>query len=218
MPRQLQWAMTVRPMRVLVVDDHRLMLEGVVRILRTHSDITVVAVAATGEDAVRQFRTHKPDVTLMDLQLRGMTGVQAIQSIVAEEPRARIVVLTMYSGEEDVFRALNAGAVAYVLKDAIPEDLVRVVRAVHAGERPLSPDIAALFESRRGQPALTPREVEVLELLAKGKKDKEIASALRISHRTAQVHIRSIYAKLDVHDRTAALSTAIRLGIIHLSS
>lgn len=209
--------MSARSIRVLVVDDHRLMLEGVVRILRAHSDITVVAVAATGEDAVDQFRTHKPDVTLMDLQLRGMNGVQAIQSIVAEEPGARIVVLTMYSGEEDVFRALNAGAVAYVLKDAIPEDLVRVVRAVHAGDRPLSPDIAALFESRRGQPALTHREVEVLELLAQGKKDKEIASTLRISYRTAQVHIRSIYAKLDVHDRTAALSTAIRLGIIHLS-
>jgi DNA-binding NarL/FixJ family response regulator len=209
--------MTGPPIRVLVVDDHRLMLEGVSRILRTHSDIVIIATAATGEDAVRQFGLHQPDVTLMDLQLRGMSGVQAIESILAEQPDARIVVLTMYSGEEDVFRALNAGAVAYVLKDAIPEDLVRVVRAVHAGERPLSPEIAALFESRRGKPALTRREVEVLELLAMGKRDKEIGEALRISQRTAQVHIRSIYSKLNVHDRTAALSTAIKMGIIHLS-
>jgi two-component system NarL family response regulator len=209
--------MKVPPIRVLVVDDHRLMLEGVVRILRSHSDIIVDAVAATGEEAVREFRLHKPDVTLMDLQMQGMSGVEAIREILAGEPNARIVVLTMYSGEEDVFRALNAGAVAYVLKDAIPEDLVRVVRAVHAGHKPLSPEIVALFESRRGQPALTRREAEVLDLLAAGNSDREIAKALRISHRTAQVHIRSIYAKLDVHDRVSALSTAIKLGLVHIS-
>lgn len=207
--------MTV-PIRVAVVDDHRLMLEGVTRILGSHADIVVVSVAATADEAVRQFRAHKPDVTLMDLQLGDGSGVQAIRAIVSDDADARIVVLTMYSGGEDVFQALSAGAAAYVLKDAIPEDLIRVVRAVHAGERPLTPEIKALFETRRTQPALTPRESEVLELLAAGKKDKDIADDLRISHRTAQVHIRSIYGKLNVHDRTAALAVAVRLGLVRL--
>jgi DNA-binding NarL/FixJ family response regulator len=205
------------PIRVLVVDDHLLMLEGIVRILQAQPDIEVVASAATGEEAVRQYLTSKPGVTLMDLQMPGMSGVQAIRSIRAADASAKVVVLTMYSGQEDVFRALDAGAAAYVLKDAIPDDLVRIIRAVDSGDRPLSADILARVASRHGQASLTAREVEVLQLIAEGKRDKEIASSLRISHRTAQVHVRSIFAKLEVHDRTAALATAIRRGIVHIT-
>lgn len=192
------------------------MLEGIVGILRTQPDMRVVAIAGSGEDAVREHARHSPDVTLMDLQLQGMSGVAAIAQILARDPAARIVVVTMYSGEDDVFRALDAGAVAYVLKDAIPEDLIGVIRAVHAGEKPLSPHIAALVEGRRSQPTLTTREIEVLRLLVDGKRDKDIALKLDISPRTAQVHIGSILTKLGVHDRTAALATAIRRGIIHI--
>jgi DNA-binding NarL/FixJ family response regulator len=152
----------------------------------------------------------------MDLQLKSMSGVDAIRAIRREQPDARIVVLTMYHGDEDVFRALEAGAAGYVLKDTIPEDLIRVIREVHAGERPIPPEIAAVFQARQGQPALTPRELETLELLSKGMRDKEIAYELQISQRTAQVHIRSIFAKLDVHDRTAALAVAMRRGIIRI--
>jgi two-component system NarL family response regulator len=204
------------PIRILVVDDHLLMREGVVGILNKQEDMRVVSVAASGEEAIRQFDRHQPDVTLMDLQLRGMSGLEAIHSILRKHPDAHIVVVTMYSGEEDVFRALDAGANAYVMKDAIPDDLIGVIRTVHAGERPVSPRIAALAESRRKQPALTAREIEVLRQLVEGKRDKEIARDLRISYRTAQVHIRSILAKLDVPDRTAALAAAVRRGIIHL--
>jgi DNA-binding NarL/FixJ family response regulator len=204
------------PIRVLSVDDHRLMREGIVRILSLQPDLRVVAEAATGEEAIEQFHRHRPDVTVMDLQLKSMSGVDAIRAIRREQPNARIVVLTMYHGDEDVYRALEAGAAGYVLKDTIPEDLIRVIREVHAGERPIPPAIAAVFRARQGQPALTPRELEILELLAKGMRDKEIAYELQISQRTAQVHIRSIFAKLDVHDRTAALAVAMRRGIIRI--
>ena len=201
---------------VLVVDDHRLMLEGVIRILRTQPDLEVVGVAATANEALEQYRLHQPDITLMDLELRGSHGVQAIRAIRAVHASAHIIVLTMYSGEEDVFGAVDAGASAYVLKDAIPEDLISTIRAVYGGETVLAPKLEALVQARREQPSLTRREVQVLRLLIEGKRDKEIAADLRISHRTAEVHIRSIFDKLNVHDRTAALATAIRRGIIHL--
>ncbi len=202
--------------RVMSVDDHRLMREGITRILALQPDISVVAVAASGQEAIDEYRRHRPDVTLMDLQLSGLSGLGAIRTIRQEYPDARIVVLTMYSGDEDVFRALEAGAVGYVLKDTIPEDLIRVIRQVHAGGRPLSPDIAAVLDGRRGQAALTPRELQVVQLLASGMRDKEIAAELNISQRTAQVHIRSVFRKLKVHDRTAALAVAVKRGIIRL--
>jgi DNA-binding NarL/FixJ family response regulator len=205
------------PITIMVVDDHRLMLEGIVRILGAQPDFSVVALAATGDEAVRQHRLHNPDITLMDLRLGEGDGIQAIQAILANDPGARVVVVTMYSGEEDVFRAFGAGACAYILKDAIPEDLVRVIRSVYAGERPVSPHIAAIVKARGKHQPLTTREIEVLSLLAEGKRDKEIAQDLGISPRTTQVHIRSIFSKLEVHDRTAALTTAIRRGIIHVS-
>lgn len=204
------------PIRVMSVDDHRLMREGIVRILGLSSDIEVVCTAATGEEAISLFLTSRPDVTLMDLQLKGMTGVDAIRQIRRVQPDARIIVLTMYGGDEDVFRSLEAGASGYLLKDAIPEDLIRMIREVHAGQRPISPEMAAIFKARRHRPTLTPREEQVLGLLAKGMRDKEISSELQISQRTTQVHLRSIFSKLDVHDRTAALAVAVRQGILRL--
>ena len=202
--------------RVLCVDDHRLMREGISRIVGDQPDMTVVAEAATGEQAVEQFRQHRPDVTLMDLQLPTMSGLQAIRAIHDLQPDARIVVLTMYQGDEDVRRALGAGAMGYLLKDTLPDDLIRVIREVHAGQRAIPPEIAAVLEARASQPTLTSRELQVLELLATGKRNKEIAAELGISDDTARAHIKSIFLKFRVHDRTAALAEAVRRGVIHI--
>jgi DNA-binding NarL/FixJ family response regulator len=201
---------------VLCADDHRLMREGLSRIVGVQPDMTVVAEASNGEEAVEQFRRHRPDVTLMDLQLPRMSGVEAIRAIRAEFPDARIVVLTMYQGDEDIHRALDAGAMGYLLKDTLPDDLIHVIREVHSGHRAIPPEIAAVLEQRAAQPTLTVRELQVLELLATGKRNKEIAAELGISNDTASGHIKSIFLKFNVHDRTAALGEALRRGIIHI--
>ena len=202
--------------RVLCVDDHRLMREGLSRIVGVQPDMTVVAQAANGEEAVEQFRRHQPDVTLMDLQLPRMKGVDAIRAIRAIQPDARVVVVTMHYGDEDVHRAVEAGAMAYLLKDTLPDELVHVIRAVHSGRRAIPPEIAAVLEQRATQPTLTGREMQVLELLATGKRNKEIAAALGVTVDTANAHIKNIFVKFDVHDRTAALTEALRRGIIHI--
>jgi len=204
------------PIRVLCVDDHRLMREGIVHIVGLQPDIKVVAEASNGEEAVEQFLRHQPDVTLMDLQLPRMNGLQAIRAIRHGAPDARVVVLTMYHGDEDIYRALQAGAAGYLLKDTVPEDLVRVIREVHAGKRAIPPDVEAALALRATQPALTFREIQVLELLATGKRNKEIAADLGISSDTARAHIKSIFIKFNVHDRTAALAEALRRGMIHI--
>jgi len=202
--------------RVLCVDDHRLMREGIARIVGVQPDMTVVAQASDGEQAVAQFLRYRPDVTLMDLEMPTMNGVQAIQSIRSQQPDARVVVLTMYHGDEDIHRAIAAGAMGYLLKDTLPDDLIRVIREVHSGRRSIPPEIAAALEQRASQPTLTFREFQVLELLATGKRNKEIAAALGISGDTASAHIKSIFQKFNVHDRTAALAEALRRGIIHI--
>jgi len=202
--------------RVLCVDDHRLMREGIARIVGLQGDMTVVAEASNGEEAVQQFLRHQPDVTLMDLQLPTMNGLQAIKVIRGHDTTARIVVLTMYHGDEDIHRALEAGVAGYLLKDTVPDDLIRVIREVHAGQRSIPPEIAAALEQRASQPVLTFRESQVLELLATGKRNKEIAASLGISGDTASAHIKSIFVKFNVHDRTAALAEALRRGIIHI--
>ena len=204
------------PIRVLCVDDHRLMREGIVRIVGVQPDMTVVAQASDGEQAVEQFLRVRPDVTLMDLEMPSMRGVQAIHAIRRHDPDARIVVLTMYHGDEDIYRAVAAGAVGYLLKDTLPDDLIRVIREVHAGGRVIPPEIAAALEQRASQPTLTVREFQVLELLATGKRNKEIAASLGISADTASAHVKSIFQKFNVHDRTAALAEALRRGIIHI--
>jgi two-component system, NarL family, response regulator len=203
--------------RVLCVDDHRLMREGIVRILGLETDITVVAQASTGTQAVDGFIAHRPDVTLMDLQLPGMTGVQAIDRIRKVSPDARIVVLTMYQGDEDIFRALEAGANGYLLKDTLPQELVHAIREVHAGRQLIPADIQARLANRGNQPALTARELQVLELLARGMRNKEVGQNLNISEDTVRAYTRSIFVKLNVHDRTAALSEALRRGLVHIN-
>ncbi len=202
--------------RVLCVDDHRLMREGISRIVGLQSDMTVVAEAANGEEAVAQFERCRPDVTLMDLQLPRMNGLEAITAIRRESPDARIIALTMYQGDEDVFQAFQAGVSGYLLKDTVPDDLIRMIREVHSGQRVVPPEIAAVLERRASHPALTLRERQVLELLAAGKRNKEIAAQLGISGDTANAHVKRIFVKFNVHDRTAALKEALRRGIIHI--
>jgi DNA-binding NarL/FixJ family response regulator len=200
----------------MCVDDHRLMREGVARIVGVQPDMEVVAEASNGDQAVAQYVAHQPDVTLMDLQLPGMNGIDAIRHIRQHDAKARIVVLTMYQGDEDIHRAFEAGAMGYLLKDTIPDDLIHVIREVHAGRLVVMPDIQRALAQRASLPTLTMREHQVLELLARGMRNKEIAGALGISADTTGAHVKSIYAKFGVHDRTAALAEAIRRGIIHI--
>jgi DNA-binding NarL/FixJ family response regulator len=201
---------------VLCVDDHRLMREGIKAIIEMEPGVTVVAEGATGEEAVEQFVRTRPDVTLMDLQLRGMNGLQAIREIRKLQPDARIVVLTMYEGDQSIYHALQAGAMGYLLKDSVPEDLIRVIHEVHEGRRSIPPVVEERLVARTNEPGLTVREMEVLEQLAQGMRNKEIAAALSISEETARVHIKGIFHKLNVHDRTAALAEALRRGIVRL--
>jgi DNA-binding NarL/FixJ family response regulator len=209
-------ATATAPVRVMCVDDHRLMREGIRRIVALQPDMVVVAEASSGAEAVEQYVRHKPDVTLMDLQLPSMNGHEAIKAIRRVQPDARIVVLTMYMGDEDVYRAIEAGVMGYILKDAVPDDLIHVIREVHAGRRSIPAEIEAVLDARATQPSLTVREFQVLQLLATGKRNKEIASALGISADTTNAHVKSIFQKFNVHDRTAALAEAIRRGIIHI--
>ena len=202
--------------RVLCVDDHRLIREGIIHILALEPDITVVAQADNGAQAIEEFVRHRPDVTLMDLRLPGTTGLEAIRAIRRTDPKARIVVLTMYQGDEDIYRAFEAGAAGYLLKETLPQELIHAIREVHAGKGLIPADIQAKLNAHGQQPALTARESEVLTLLAKGMRNKEVAAQLTISDDTARAHIRSIFLKLQVHDRTAALSEAIRRGLIHI--
>ena len=202
--------------RVLCVDDHRIVREGVALIIDREPDMQVVGSAATGEEAVALFKRERPDVTLMDLQLPTMTGLEAIQAIRREDSDARIIVLTMYQGDEDIHRSLAAGAATYLLKDTLSDDLIRFVREVNAGRRPIRPEVKARLDERATQPTLTPREIQVMELVKDGKRNKEIASLLGISEETVQVHLKNIFAKLKVSERTAAVNVALRRGIVHI--
>jgi DNA-binding NarL/FixJ family response regulator len=202
--------------RVLCVDDHRIVREGIGLIIARQADMEVVGSAATGEEAVLLFKRERPDVTLMDLQLPAMSGLDAIRSIRREDAEARIIVLTMYQGDEDIHRALSAGATTYLLKDTLSDDLIRFVREVHAGRSPIRADVKARLDERAGQPTLTPREVQVMELVSEGRRNKEIATLLGISEETVQVHLKNIFAKLKVGERTAAVNVALRRGIVHI--
>ncbi len=208
--------MSQNRIRVLCVDDHRIVREGIALIISGQPDMEVVGAAATGEDAVVQFRHHHPDVTLMDLRLDEMSGIEAIAAIRREWPQARIIVLTMYQGDEDIHQALTAGAVTYLLKDSLSDDLIRTVRQVHAGQSPIGADVKARLDAREAQPKLTPREIQVLELVSQGKRNKEIAVLLDISEETVPVHLKNIFAKLNVSERTSAVNVALRRGIVHI--
>jgi two-component system NarL family response regulator len=200
--------------RVLCVDDHRVMLDGLSLLIGRQNNMSVVATTTNGEDAIALFRTHRPRITLMDLRLPTIDGVETIRRIRTHDPEARIVVLTMYEGDEAIFRALDAGAAAYVLKDVISEDLIRVIRQVDAGEYLAPESITTRLEARKDLPALTPRETEVVRLIAEGMRNKEIAFTLNISEGTAKIHVKNILAKLKVHDRSAVVAVALRRGIL----
>ena len=177
----------------------------------------VVAAAATGKEAVELFRENRPDVTIMDLKMTpDMTGIQAIQAIRREFPHARIIVLSAYKGDEDIHRALQAGAVTYLLKETLGDDLVPIIREVHAGGGPIPQHVARKLADRLTLAVLTSRELAVLQLMALGKLNKEIAGQLGITEQTTQGHVKSILSKLNVHDRTEAVTVAIRRGIIHI--
>jgi len=190
--------------------------EGLALIIGRQPDMVVVGSASSGEEAVELFTRFNPDITLMDLNLRGMSGLDAIKTIRRQDPRARLVVLTMHNGEEYIHRALEAGAASYVLKDTLSDNLVGTIRDVYEGRSTLAPDVEARLAERAGNAHLTPREVQVIELISQGMRNKEIAAALGISFETAQVHVKNILAKLKVQDRTAAVSVAVRRGIIQL--
>jgi DNA-binding NarL/FixJ family response regulator len=202
--------------KVLCVDDHPLLLEGVVRKVERQPDMVVVDTAATGQEAVMAYRRHRPDVVLMDLQLPGMSGLQAIEAIRREDPQAKIIVLTILGGDEDIYRAIHAGAASYLLKSSLSQDLIATMRRVFAGERPMPPEVAKRLAVREGQSGLSTREVEILELIAKGLRNKEIAATLGIGQETVQTHIKRLFVKLQVSDRTAAVTVALARGIVHM--
>jgi DNA-binding NarL/FixJ family response regulator len=206
-----------RQIRVLCVDDHPMITEGIAAAINRQPDMTVVGCAATVADAISVFGREQPDITLMDLQLRHEDGVDAIRAIRAESPEARVIVLTVYQGDEDIFRALDAGAVGYLLKEEVPDELIRVIRDVHGGHAPpMRADLEERLARRVAGPNLTSREIQVLGHLAQGLRNKEVAAVLGISEETVRVHVKNILAKLSVNDRTAAVTLAVRRGIIHL--
>ena len=200
---------------VLIVEDHPMMRLGIAAIVNDQPDMTVVAQAGTGEQAVELWRRHKPHVTLMDLRLPGMSGVEAIRAIRREYPRSRVVVLTTYEGDEDVHQALEAGAQGY-LKGMSPEVLLDAIRRVDAGNRVLPPPIARSLDSRAPCSDLSAREREVLVLIAQGRNNKEIGATLRITEGTVKCHVTMILSRLGVSDRTQAVVAAFQRGIVHI--
>ena len=204
------------PIRILVVEDHHVVRQGLVALIRTVPDMTVLAEAADGIQAVELFRQHRPDITIMDLRLPGMSGVDAIAAIRHDFPAARVIVLTTFEGDEDIFRALQAGARGYLLKDMFGDELMDAIRAVHAGKTRIPAPVAQRLAERMGGPSLTSRELDVLRLIVSGKSNKEIGGQLFISEATVKTHINSILSKLGVSDRTQAATTALQRGIVHL--
>jgi DNA-binding NarL/FixJ family response regulator len=202
--------------RILVVDDHHVVRQGLVALLSIMPEIEVVGQAADGPEAITLFRSLRPDVTLMDLQLPKLSGVEVIRRLRVDEPAARFIVLTTYDGDEDIYRALEAGAKAYLLKGMTVDELTTTIRAVHAGKTRLAPAIAEKLAGRMSGQALTAREQDVLERIVAGRSNKEIASDLDISEATVKTHVNNLLGKLGVSDRTHAATVAIQRGIVHL--
>jgi len=204
------------PIRILSVDDHFLLRTGVAALLSAQSDLALVAEASNGREAIEQYRKHRPDVTLMDLQMPEMNGIEAMIAIREEFPEARIIVLTTYAGDVQVLRALKAGARAYLLKSLVRKDLVETIRLVHAGKKRMLPEVATDLAEHATDDALSSREIEVLSLIAGGNANKEIAAQLSITEETVKGHIKNIFTKLGANDRTHAVTIGLKRGIIDL--
>jgi two-component system NarL family response regulator len=204
------------PIRILVVDDHNIVRQGLVALLNTVPDLKVIAEASNGEEAIEIHLRHKPDITLMDLRLPKLGGADAIARIRQETPAARIVVLTTFDGDEDIYRAIQAGARGYLLKGMDIDELTEAIRSVHAGKSRIPAFVAEKLADRMGGPALTTREIEVLRRIVAGRSNKEIGSDLFISEATVKTHVNSILGKLGVTDRTQAATSALQRGIVHM--
>ena len=202
--------------RVLAADDHALLRHGIASLVNAQRDMELVAQAATGREAIEQFRRHRPDVTLMDVQMPDMSGIEAMIGIRSEFPDARIIVLTTYAGDVQAVRALRAGARSYLLKGSVHTDLVETIRAVHAGQKRVPAEIAAELAEHTGEDELTSRELEVLRLIAGGNANKEIAAQLSITEETVKSHVTRILDKLRANDRTHAVTIGLQRGIIQL--
>jgi len=204
---------TTQAIRILTVDDHQLLREGIAAVLDGQPDMTLVGQASNGREAIEGFRQHRPDVTLMDLRMPDMSGIEAIAEIRAEFPNARIIVLTTYAGDVQAAAALKAGASGYLLKNLLRKELLETIRAVHAGKRRVPPEIATEIAEHVADDSLTERETEVLRRVAAGKSNKVIAAELDISEGTVKTHMKSILPKLDASDRTHAVMIALKRGI-----
>jgi DNA-binding NarL/FixJ family response regulator len=202
--------------RVLSVDDHALLRDGIARLIGNQSDMELVAEASNGREAVELFRKHRPDVTLMDLQMPEMSGIDAMNAIRGEFPEARIIMLTTYAGDVQIFRALKAGARGYLLKGLLRKELLDAIRAVHAGQRRLPQEVAAEIAEHATDDGLTPREIDVLRLIAGGNANKEIAAQLSLTEETIKGHVKNILAKLGANDRTHAVMIGLKRGVIDL--
>ncbi|HEY3864306.1 MAG TPA: response regulator transcription factor [Verrucomicrobiae bacterium] len=202
--------------RIMVVDDHFVVRMGLAGSINVEADMAVELEASSGEQAITVYRQHRPDIVLMDLKLPGISGLEATRAICSEFPTAAIVMLSTHDGEEDIYRSLQAGARTYLLKTAARNELIDTIRAVHAGERCISPAVGTRLAERLMHPELTSREIEVLELIVRGRSNKEIAADLTIAEVTVKLHVGHILAKLRVNDRTQAATTALQRGIIHL--
>ena len=202
--------------RILTVDDHPLLREGIATLVNAEADMKLVAEASSGQEAVQMFRLHRPDVTLMDLRMPDMNGTEAIGEIRIEFPDARIIVLTTYTGDAQVLKALKAGARAYLLKADVHLELLEVIRSVHAGQKRIPPQIAAELAEHAGDDPLSPREIDVVRLIAAGNSNKLIADQLSISEATAKTHVANILSKLGANDRAHAVTIALKRGMIEL--
>jgi len=202
--------------RILAVDDHPMLLEGIAALVASQPDMKLVAQASTGREALEQFRKHRPDLTLMDLQMPDMDGIEATVAICSEFPEARIIVLTTYKGDVQVLRALKAGARAYLLKGLLRKELLETIRAVHGGQKRIPPEVAAELAEHALEGTLTSREIDVLRLIAGGSANKLVADQLSISEETVKGHVKNILSKLGANDRTHAVTIAVKRGIIEL--
>ncbi len=200
----------------MLAEDHTVVRDGVAAIINQESDMTVVALASNGRDAVELWKKHRPDVTIMDLRMPGLDGVNAIYEIRAADPKARIIILTTFDGDADIYRGLCAGAKSYLIKDVKPEELFQCIREVHAGKTFVPPLVAAKLAERLPGDELSPRELEVLQLLAEGRANKLIGSAMSITEVTVKSHVQAIFRKLNVLSRTEAVTVANRRGLLHL--